>query len=144
MIYYYVSQLKDTTTLGCDYVWVEGLRCVRGHDIVPQSHVRRDYVGYPASAVPLEVAEDLRDRPFPCYDCETEDLARRWPRFDDPERIAFLQQKYQKANPFDEEITYRLILGMRRTLCNCPHCPSNGATVVSVSLLQQLPEIKNG
>ena len=56
--------------MGTSYVWITGLLCDLGHDILPQSSVRDDYLGYPRGEVPIEVAEDLRDNPFNCMRCD--------------------------------------------------------------------------
>ena len=55
--------------MGIDFVWVTGLKCQHGHDLDLQSRARHDYCGYPSDAVPLEVAEDLRDNPNVCVRC---------------------------------------------------------------------------
>jgi len=97
--------------LGCDFVWINGLKCKQGHDIAPQSKARFDYRGYPSNAVPLDVAEDLRDKPFPCFRC---------PRPEDPTTPTTLYFLRFLATP--------------RTLCNCPECPSCGEQVVALEL----------
>ena len=72
--------------MGIHFVWVTGLQCVRGHDLSPQSKARMDYCGYPTNAVPLEVAEDLRDNPFDCPVC----TYRETPMGDKKYRLRFV------------------------------------------------------